>query len=181
MYSKMQESGLTEIIPSLCISAIWHQHPAIWFFTLYSSSFMADSGDSSQMQLDGYRIAHIILSRLGNSHLERQNPWWLISFFIDMAKNTPFLTSKRPATCVFLALISHPISPSPSILPFSLSLAHQPFHASVPLLTLVMSRGWGCLNPLAKSYPSCKPQLETEKDNVGFLGMEGFLHPVSCL
>ena len=100
--------------------------------------------------------------------------------FIDMAENTPFLTSKLPATCVLLALISHPISPSPSILPFSLSLAHQPFHASVPLLILVMSRGWGCLNPLAKSYPSCKPQPETE-DNVGFLGTEGFLHPVSCL
>lgn len=94
MYRKMQESGLTEIIPSLCISAIWRQHPAIWFFTLYSSSFMVDSGDSSQMQLDGYRIAHIVLSRLGNSHLERQNPWWLISFFIDMAENTPFISQK---------------------------------------------------------------------------------------
>ena len=78
----------------------------------------------------------------------------VISLFIDMAENTLFLTSKLPATCVFLALISHPISPSPMILPFSLFLAHQPFHASVPLLTLVMSRDWGCLNPLAKSYPS---------------------------
>ena len=180
MYRNMQESGLTEIIPSLCISAIWRQHPAIWFFTLYSSSLVVGSGDSSHMQLDGYQIADIVLFGLRNSHLEGQNPWWLISFFIDMAENTPFLTSKLPATCVLLALISHPISPSPSILPFSLSLAHQPFHASVPLLILVMSRGWGCLNPLAKSYPSCKPQLETE-DNVGFLGTEGFLHPVSCL
>ena len=107
--------------------------------------------------------------------------WAVASLLIDMAENTLFLTSKLPATCVFLALISHPISPSPMILPFSLFLAHQPFHASVPLLILVMSRDWGCLNPLAKSYPSCKPQLETEKDNVGFLGTEGFLYPVSCL
>ena len=26
MYGKMQESGLTEIFPSMCISAIWDQH-----------------------------------------------------------------------------------------------------------------------------------------------------------
>ena len=27
MYGKMQEYGLTEIIPFICISAIWVQHP----------------------------------------------------------------------------------------------------------------------------------------------------------
>ena len=28
MYGKMQKSGLTEIIPFICISAIWGQYPA---------------------------------------------------------------------------------------------------------------------------------------------------------
>ena len=28
MYGKMQESGLTEIIPLICTSAIWSQYPA---------------------------------------------------------------------------------------------------------------------------------------------------------
>ena len=27
MYGKMQESGITEIIPLICTSAIWGQHP----------------------------------------------------------------------------------------------------------------------------------------------------------
>ena len=29
MYGKMQESGLTEIIPLICTSAIWGQHPML--------------------------------------------------------------------------------------------------------------------------------------------------------
>ena len=105
--------------------------------------------------------------------------WAVTSLFIDMAENIPSLTSKLPAACVLLALISHAVCP-PQHTALSLSPAHQPAHAPVPLLTLVTARGWGCPNPLAKSHPSRKPQPETEKDNVGFLGMEGFLHPVSC-
>ena len=30
MYGKMQEFGLTEIIPFTCISAIWGQHPVFF-------------------------------------------------------------------------------------------------------------------------------------------------------
>ena len=30
MYGKMQESGLTEIIPFICISAIWGQYPVLF-------------------------------------------------------------------------------------------------------------------------------------------------------
>ena len=33
MYGKMQISVLTEFIPFICLSAIWGQHPEIWFFT----------------------------------------------------------------------------------------------------------------------------------------------------
>ena len=29
MYEKMQESGLTEIIPSICTLAVWGQHPVL--------------------------------------------------------------------------------------------------------------------------------------------------------
>ena len=29
LYGKMQESELTEIIPSMCASAIWGQHPVL--------------------------------------------------------------------------------------------------------------------------------------------------------
>ena len=28
MYGKMQESGIIEVIPFICISAIWGQYPA---------------------------------------------------------------------------------------------------------------------------------------------------------
>ena len=33
MYVKMEESGFTEIIPFICTSSIWGQHPEIWFFS----------------------------------------------------------------------------------------------------------------------------------------------------
>ena len=38
----MQESGLTEIIPFMCISAIWGQYSAI-FYILSSSGFPVGS------------------------------------------------------------------------------------------------------------------------------------------
>ena len=39
------ESGLTEIIPFLCISAVWGQHPAV-FHILTFSVLIAGSGGS---------------------------------------------------------------------------------------------------------------------------------------
>ena len=42
MYGKMQESGLTEIIPFICISAIWGQYPVlfdIWSFLTIGSDW----------------------------------------------------------------------------------------------------------------------------------------------
>ena len=45
MYGKMQEAGLTEIIPLICISAIWGQYPVI-FHILSSSVLTIGSGCS---------------------------------------------------------------------------------------------------------------------------------------
>lgn len=58
----MQASGPTEIIPFLCISVIWGQHPASWFFT--------DAGLQALFSLLG-------ALRHQASHLEALNNWWL--------------------------------------------------------------------------------------------------------
>ena len=34
MYGKMQESGLTEIIPLICISDIWGQYPVLLILSI---------------------------------------------------------------------------------------------------------------------------------------------------
>ena len=39
MYVKMQATGFTESIPFICISAIWGQYPASWFY--YILQFLA--------------------------------------------------------------------------------------------------------------------------------------------
>ena len=49
MYGKIQESGIIEVIPFICISAIQGQHPGcFWFFTFselpQSSSAIAGDG-----------------------------------------------------------------------------------------------------------------------------------------
>lgn len=62
MCGKMQASGLTEIIPFLCISATWGQHPASWFFT--------DAGLQALFSLLGPSWHQA-------SHLEALNNWWL--------------------------------------------------------------------------------------------------------
>ena len=53
----MQDSGLTEIIPFIWLSAIW--------------------GQSYMGVVDGCQMAGILLLGLRNSHLKGQNPWWL--------------------------------------------------------------------------------------------------------
>ena len=34
MYEKVQTSALTHMLPFICISAIWDQHPVFWFIRL---------------------------------------------------------------------------------------------------------------------------------------------------
>ena len=46
VYEKMQESGLTEIIPFIYISAIWSQNPALIFHIL---SFLLTIGSDSSL------------------------------------------------------------------------------------------------------------------------------------
>ena len=55
MYGKIQEPGLTEIIPFICISAIWGQYPAF----LHPEFFRAHC--RNWMQADGCWIAGIVL------------------------------------------------------------------------------------------------------------------------
>ena len=77
MYGKMQESGLPEIIRLMSISAIWDQHPVIWFFTCFAPPH---SGEWWQTGLPDHR--HWLFMAwaacgFGNPHLEGQNSWWL--------------------------------------------------------------------------------------------------------
>ena len=68
----MQESGLTEIIPFTCISAIWGQQPGPMSLITHilSSLLTIGSGGSLWWKLDCCQIAGIALPGLRNSYLE---------------------------------------------------------------------------------------------------------------
>ena len=96
MYGKMQESGLSEIIPLICTSLIWGQYPvfshpecpqsspwevtAVWWLLDSRYSFLSEFPQGSP--------AH--------------HPWWLQSLmivtcsFTEFAGNNPFLTGLAP-------------------------------------------------------------------------------------
>ena len=67
----MQEPGLTDIIPFICISALWAS--MLHFFTSWASVLTTGSGCSHGCQITS---ASWVPSGLRNSHLERWNHWW---------------------------------------------------------------------------------------------------------
>ena len=75
MNGKMQESWLTEIIPFVCILAIWGQGPASFHISL-SPSVLARK-PATQRPLDSRRCFSWVFSGLRNSYLEGWNSWWL--------------------------------------------------------------------------------------------------------
>ena len=78
MYGKMQESGLTEIIPFICISAIWGQHPVffdIWSFLTVGSGWSLMAATSQVFFLSAFRAHQLIFSQFSSvaqSHLTLQ-------------------------------------------------------------------------------------------------------------
>ena len=92
----MQESGLTEIKPFICISAIWGQYPV--FFTFPPPATPLFPPPTSQLlsahcreQLKPYfSFLGVLLAQKFTYGV----PEWLMtvaSLFIDMVGNTPFL------------------------------------------------------------------------------------------
>ena len=74
----MQESGLPEIIRLMIISAIWDQHPVIWFFTCFTPPHSGEWWQTESYQITGI-VFFFAWAHCGfrNSHLEGQNSWWL--------------------------------------------------------------------------------------------------------
>ena len=78
MYGKMQESGLTEIIPFICISAIWGQHPVffdIWSFLTVGSGCSLMAATLQVFFLSAFRAHQLIFSQFSSvaeSHLTLQ-------------------------------------------------------------------------------------------------------------
>ena len=80
MYWKMQEAGLTEIIPSIGISAIWGQYP----------EFFLSAHRKSGCSLLAARLQ--ILFFLPGCPGGLELLMTVTSLFINVAGNTPFLT-----------------------------------------------------------------------------------------
>ena len=75
----MQDSGLTEILSFICISAIWSQYPV----------FFLNVRQREWLQPEGCQIAGIVLLPVCPGRLES---WMTVtSLFIDIVGNTPFL------------------------------------------------------------------------------------------
>ena len=84
MYGKMQESGLTEIIPFICISAIWGQHPVffdIWSFLTIGSGCNLMAATSQVFFLSAFRAHQLIFSQFSSVQFSRSvasdsaTPW----------------------------------------------------------------------------------------------------------
>ena len=94
MYGKMQESGLSEVVPCTRSSAIWDQYPV--FHTWSSSGLTVGSGRSWRL-LDGRYSSPSW--ELWSSHQEGQNSWWLWHPCLPMWQETlhfsfPFIRAK---------------------------------------------------------------------------------------
>ena len=94
MYGKVQESGISEIIPFICISAILGQYPVFFFHIL---SFLgAHPREWLVWESNGYQIAGILLlldcPECSGAHIGRlQSLMTVTSLFADMAGSSPFL------------------------------------------------------------------------------------------
>ena len=86
---KVQEPGLTEIIPFLCISAILGQHPA----------FPLSACLREWLQPSGFWMAGIVLPACPGG---LESLMTVTSSFIDMAGNTPFLKNIFSRDCSLL-------------------------------------------------------------------------------
>ena len=88
MYGKMQESGLTEIIPFICISAIWGQRLLVFSAHL-----------REQPQPDSCRITGVLFPGCPG---ELESLMIVKFLFIDMAGNIPFFNTLVVCTCRLL-------------------------------------------------------------------------------
>ena len=95
MYRKMRESGLTEIIPFKCLSAIWGQRP-VFFSHLSGPQCSVRRGCSS------IAVRQQTFFFLGTLHTQKftfggpESLMVVTSLFIDTAGNTPFLSWDFP-------------------------------------------------------------------------------------
>ena len=90
MHGKMQESGLTKIIPLICTSAIWGQYPV--FSHPVSSGLFAGSGCS--LMAARWQVFFSVLSFLRAHRLMLEgcnNGRLWHPLFTDMAGNIPFI------------------------------------------------------------------------------------------
>ena len=93
MYGKVQEPGLTEIIPFICISAILGQHPAL----------PLRAHLREWLQPNGFWLASIVLPGCLRG---LESLITVTSSFIDMAGNTPFLKNIFSRDCSLLWWVS---------------------------------------------------------------------------
>ena len=75
MYGKMQESGLTEIIPFISLSALWRYYLASFHIPL--SSVLKQRVPGARWLRVSRHCFSWVFSGLRNSYLEGWNSWWL--------------------------------------------------------------------------------------------------------
>ena len=113
MYRKMRESGLTEIIPFKCLSAIWGQRP-VFFSHLSGPQCSVRRGCSS------IAVRQQTFFFLGTLHTQKftfggpESLMVVTSLFIDTAGNTPFDVIAKYYLC----------SPRCTLYPCSLFILH---------------------------------------------------------
>lgn len=90
----MQESGLTEVIPLICASAVWGQFSVFQIVSFLSLGLTVGTGYSPTAAAWQTLFSFLISFRTHLHTLKGCSCWWLVtSLYTYMAGNTLFLSS----------------------------------------------------------------------------------------
>ena len=105
MYEKMQESGLTEIIPFICISAIWGQYPAFSLSAQLQVLFLLGALGAQKFTFEGLEswmaVTSLFTDMTGNSLSQVE----LIAWSFQISRYPRWLSS-TPGPCWDLAWLT---------------------------------------------------------------------------
>ena len=105
MYEKMQDSGLTEIIPFICISAIWGQYPAFSLSAQLQVLFLLGALGAQKFTFGGLEswmaVTSLFTDMIGNSLSQVE----LIAWSFQISRYPRWLSS-TPGPCWGLAWLT---------------------------------------------------------------------------
>ena len=159
MCGKMQEPGLTEIIPSICISAIWGQDPVFSHPEFPQGSLWGVA--AIWWLLDGCYLMTVSLVQLLNHVQLFETPWIMAGQASLSITNSQSFPNSYP-----LSRWCHPAISS-SVIPFSSCPQSLPVSGSFPMSQLF---AWGGQSIGVSASASVPPMNTQDWSPLGWTG-----------